>query len=188
MFGVHRSSYRAWHSRDSTPSLEEMALLQKMVGAHVGGRPQHSQDGGSGRNTAESRSCGQANEAVWFGQHTTAEPCLQEGRSATPGYSQSARLGVRCKSVQQDLARRYYLYLDGSLLGLSGGGHRPVLPLIRGLCFAALTEYGFGIKHNDGLRVSRGATRCSVLLRLGLPVHQFGLPAITLALPDDTEP
>lgn len=35
VFGVHRSSYRAWRSRDVTPSKEEQVLRQKMVAAHA---------------------------------------------------------------------------------------------------------------------------------------------------------
>ena len=35
VFGVYRSSYRAWRSRDITPSNEEQVLLQKMVDAHA---------------------------------------------------------------------------------------------------------------------------------------------------------
>ena len=93
VFGVHRSSYRAWRDRDRTPCEAEQELQEQVVEAYK------TSKGSAGARTIASMvtqagiplsryPCQPTDEAVGAGQHAAAKPRLQEGRSTALGYSE----------------------------------------------------------------------------------------------------
>jgi len=57
LFGIHRSSYRAWRDRPRGVSVEERQLCEKIKAAHalqwLGGCTQYREDGNNGWHSAE---------------------------------------------------------------------------------------------------------------------------------------
>ena len=81
VFGVHRSSYRAWRGRDRRPCETEQKLLDQVVEAHTvsNGSAGARSIANAGRNTVESLSGQQADEAAGADEFAAAEARLQEG-------------------------------------------------------------------------------------------------------------
>ncbi len=84
VFGGHRSSYRAWRGRDRRPCETEQKMLDQVVEAHAvsngsAGARSIAKNGHAGRNTVESLSGQQADEAVGADEFAAAKSRLQEG-------------------------------------------------------------------------------------------------------------
>ena len=105
LFGIHRSSYRAWRARPKELSVGERNLWERVTAAHrlsngsAGARSIAKMVNNEGISLQSLPFC-LAHEGAGTGKQPTAEVPVQEGRPATCGDTEPAGATVCCGFAQ----------------------------------------------------------------------------------------